>query len=102
MKKFIKNNKEFICENCGLLVAPHPSSSRDHCTFCLFGMHVDINPGDRMNDCKGVLEPIGIRSLNGKTQIVYKCQKCSEKVFNIAAIDDSRDELNKLYTKVWM
>lgn len=101
MKIFSKNNQEFICFNCGKLVSQHQTSSRDHCNYCLFGLHVDINPGDRLNDCKGALEPIGLKISNGKTQIVYKCQKCSKQVFCIKADDDNSDKLLELSSKSW-
>ncbi len=101
MKKFQKNNQSFTCEFCGKLVPLHPKSSRDHCCFCLYSKHVDINPGDRLNGCKGLLKPIGIRSVNSKTQIVYQCSKCLTKVFNIVAEDDNKELLNELFTKVW-
>jgi len=102
LKRFTKNNESFICEHCGKTVPFHLTSSRDHCCFCLYSKHVDINPGDRQNGCKGLLEPIGIKTANGKTQIAYNCQKCLGRVFNIVADDDSKDVLNQLYSKVWI
>lgn len=101
MKQFIKNNEEFTCFHCNKLVEKHPTSSRDHCNHCLYGLHVDINPGDRMNDCKGALEPIGLKIANGKTQIAYKCQKCQQQVFCIKADDDNAEEIINLGKKVW-
>ena len=35
-------------------------SCRNHCPNCLYSKHVDKNPGDRQEDCHGMLEPIGI------------------------------------------
>jgi DNA-directed RNA polymerase subunit RPC12/RpoP len=101
VKKFTKNNTGFVCEHCGRKVIPHPKSSRDHCTECLYSKHVDINPGDRMNECSGLMEPIGIRMKSGIKQIVYKCLKCDKKGFNITAPDDNPEFLMKLGTKSW-
>lgn len=101
MKKFKKNNREFTCDNCGKLVPIHSTSSRDHCCYCLVGKHVDVNPGDRLNKCKGMLLPIGIRSIKGKTQIVYVCKSCKSRVFNIISEDDNKGILLQLYSKVW-
>lgn len=98
---FIKNNQSFICVHCGKEVNKHPDSSRDHCNHCLYSLHVDINPGDRLNSCKGILEPIGLKISNGKTQIVYKCQKCRQIVFCIKSEDDNSEELIKLSNKIW-
>lgn len=101
MKRFIKNNESFICINCGKLVEKHLTSSRDHCNYCLFGLHVDINPGDRNNECKGVLNPIGLKIFNNKTQIAYSCIKCNSLVYCVTSLDDSKTKLLELSTKVW-
>ncbi|GAB4285462.1 MAG: hypothetical protein Kow0081_3300 [Candidatus Dojkabacteria bacterium] len=101
MKKFSKKNEKFICETCGYAVPKHPKSSRDHCPNCLFGKHVDINPGDRASNCKGILAPIGLDIKGKKQQIVYKCKKCNRVVKCITAPDDSFEELVKLSKKVW-
>lgn len=100
-KKFTKNNESFICDNCGKEVPTHLTSSRDHCCFCLWGKHVDIFPGDRKNGCKGMLKPIGIKTTSGKNQIAYDCIKCGERIFNIIAEDDNKDEVTNLYSLIW-
>jgi len=101
MKKFIKNNQEFVCIHCGKFVEKHLTSSRDHCNHCLFGLHVDINPGDRLNTCKGILKPIGLRMVNGKNQIAYNCLKCSKQVFCLASKDDDPEILIQLSSLAW-
>lgn len=101
-KRFQKNNESFVCLNCGKLTPAHPSSSRDHCIYCLCSLHVDINPGDRLNECKGLLKPIGLRSKNGKQQIVYKCEKCSKIAFCVSAPDDNREEIIRIGSLNWI
>jgi len=101
MKLFQKNNESFVCYNCGEKVSRHINSSRDHCNHCLYGLHVDINPGDRANDCKGHLQPIGLKISNGKTQIAYQCQKCGKQVFCVRADDDNPEELVRLSSQIW-
>lgn len=96
MGKFIVNNSRFICKVCRSKVLPHPSSSRDHCNSCLFSLHVDINPGDRLNPCKGLLKPVGIELKKGEKRILYRCKRCRERVVNIVAPDDNRDEIVRL------
>ena len=54
MKKFNELDEGFVCENCKKEVKPLNYSSRDHCPYCLYSKHVDINPGDRNNNCKGL------------------------------------------------
>lgn len=94
---FVKNDNEFICINCKEKVEKLNYTSRDHCNHCLYSVHVDIFPGDRLNDCKGILKPINVvvDSKKGK-QIVYRCTKCSEEIKNIVAADDNQDEIYKI------
>ena len=95
----LKNDQEFICENCKKEVKKLNYTSRDHCPYCLFSKHVDIVPGDRENPCKGILEPIGYTFSSGKEQIIYECRKCNKRVKNITAEDDNRDEIILLSSK---
>lgn len=99
MKKFVKFDEEFVCENCGKLVSKLNYSSRDHCPFCLYSKHVDINPGDRLNTCKGLLEPIGVEKFKNTYKINYKCKKCNNLHKNIMANDDNFDKLIDLTVK---
>lgn len=101
MKKFTKNNEEFTCINCHELVPKHPTSSRDHCIHCLYSLHIDINPGDRMSKCLGEMIPIGIENTNNRERIVYECNKCNKIHKNIVAPDDNRDLIINLYQKNW-
>ena len=97
MKNFTKNDEEFICENCGIKVDPLGYTSRDHCPNCLCSKHVDINPGDREADCKGLLKPIQVLPDSKKGYIIiYKCSKCGEERRCKAAKDDDLDLLIKL------
>ena len=96
MKRFVLNDEEFICENCGKKVNKLVYSSRDHCPYCLYSKHVDINPGDRSNTCQGLLEPIGLERYKDTYKIVYKCIKCGEIHKNIVAKDDDYDEIIKI------
>lgn len=94
---FIKNDNEFICINCGKRIEKLKYTSRDHCNYCLFSLHVDVTPGDRENDCKGLLIPINVELNSKKGEvIVYKCQKCGAIIKNIVAKDDNRDEIYKI------
>ena len=95
MKTFVKNDEGFICVNCKKRVEPLGYTSRNHCPFCLHSLHVDINPGDRMNDCKGVLEPIqAIPDAKKGMIIVFKCKKCGKTVRNKAALRDGEGKDN--------
>lgn len=99
MKKFNMIDEKFICENCDKKVSKLEYSARDHCPYCLYSKHVDINPGDRNNDCKGLLEPIGIEKFKNTYKIIYKCKKCNELHKNIVANDDNFDLIIELSVK---
>ena len=99
MKKFNMIDEEFVCENCGEIVNKLKYSARDHCPFCLFSKHVDINPGDRANDCGGLLVPIDIEKYKNTYKIVYKCSKCNQIHKNIMAIDDNMEKIIDLSVK---
>ena len=96
MKLFSKNDNFFTCENCGSEVNPLNYTSRDHCPYCLYSKHVDINPGDRLNTCKGLLEPIGIEKFKDTYKIIYKCNKCKTLHKNIMANDDDMNKIIEL------
>ena len=96
MKLFSKNDNFFICENCGSEVKTLNYTSRDHCPYCLYSKHVDINPGDRLNTCKGLLEPIGIEKFKNTYKIIYKCNKCKTLHKNIMANDDDMNKIIEL------
>ena len=96
MKKFTMRDEEFICENCGRNVSKLEYSARDHCPFCLCSKHVDINPGDRMNECRGLLKPITIEKFKDTYKIVYKCNKCGQIHKNIIADDDDMNIIIEL------
>ncbi len=93
MKRFMVRDEKFICENCGKNVTKLEYTSRDHCPYCLYSKHVDINPGDRLNECKGLLIPVGIEKFKNSYKIIYKCQKCNSIHKNIMASDDDYEKI---------
>ena len=96
MKKFLMRDETFICENCGMEVSKLSYTARDHCPYCLYSKHVDIMPGDRANNCLGLLEPIGIEKFKKTFKIIYKCEKCNQTHKNIVCDDDNMDLIIKL------
>ena len=102
MKKFTKCDNGFECVNCGRLVTSLGYTSRDHCPFCLCSVHIDINPGDRANDCQGLLVPVDLEySQNKGYVIVYKCKKCGDMHKNKVSCDDNEGVLLKLSNKTY-
>lgn len=85
-KLFQKNDSGFICSNCGFEVLPLGYSSRNHCPKCLCSLHLDINPGDRASDCRGIMDPISVETDAKKGYvIIHKCRKCGAVRRNKAA-----------------
>ena len=96
-KKFTKIDEEFVCEHCGKKLGKLGYTCRNHCNYCLYSKHVDINPGDREETCHGMLKPIQVILDSKKGYvIIYKCEKCGAIRKNKAAIDDNMDLIIKL------
>ena len=93
MKRFNMIDEEFVCEHCHQMVSKLNYTARDHCPYCLYSKHVDINPGDRQNKCQGLLKPIGIDKYKDTYKIVYECEKCHQIHRNIMANDDNYDKI---------
>ncbi len=91
MKKFTKKVENFICENCGKSVMGNGYTN--HCPFCLYSKHVDINPGDRSCNCGGLMKPIEIQQKNGEFVILHKCTKCGFERKNKV---QENDDINKI------
>jgi len=98
-----QGNEGFICENCGEEILPLTNGSyRNHCPYCLHSKHVDEVPGDRINECRGIMKPVGIKNNSSKGfQIIHRCLECGEEKVNRIAENtiqcDSIDELSKLF-----
>lgn len=97
MKTFNEIDEEFVCEHCGKLVPKLGYSCRNHCPYCLYSKHVDINPGDRREECHGLLKPIQVE-INSKKGyvIIYKCEKCGAIRRNVSARDDDMNKIISL------
>jgi DNA-directed RNA polymerase subunit RPC12/RpoP len=99
-KRFKVINEGFSCEHCGADVPPTSGSTpRNHCPYCLWCKHVDINPGDRQNKCQGVMQPIGIYVHSRKTYVIlHRCQKCGARVKAKAITRDENasDDFDKI------
>lgn len=85
-QRFQRKIEDFICENCGEKVIGNGFTN--HCPRCLFSKHVDITPGDRSEECGGLMEPIGLELEKGKYVITQKCLKCGRIWRNEARPED--------------
>lgn len=98
MKKFTKRKENFICENCGHFVVGNGFTN--HCPNCFFSKHVDINPGDRLCSCNGLMKPIEILQKDGDFIILHKCTKCGFKRKNKVSENDNIKNLIELAKKI--
>ena len=90
VNKCIKCGAEFETKNPKRVICPN----------CLYSKHLDINPGDRAEDCHGILEPIGLETNSKKGyMIIFKCKKCGAIRKNKAAEDDNMDKIIELSSK---
>ncbi|MBN1169024.1 RNHCP domain-containing protein [Candidatus Woesebacteria bacterium] len=73
---------------------------RNHCPYCLWSLHVDNRPGDRMCDCRSRMKPIGLTfgqlqinrytgRTTGEIKLVHLCLGCSAIKVNRIAGDDN-------------
>jgi rubrerythrin len=86
---FIRTTENFICEKCGFQV--EGDGYTNHCPNCLWSKHVDVFPGDRLGECFGMMEPIGVLKKGNEYNIVHKCVKCGFEKPNKAEKEDNFD-----------
>ena len=95
--KFQKRKEDFICEKCGFLVKGNGFTN--HCPKCLWGKHVDVNPGDRLEICGGLMEPIRAENKSDKYYVIHRCTKCGVERTNSVSRQDDFDVLIKIAEK---
>ena len=94
--------EHFTCAACKELILPEGAGSqhRNHCPHCLSSVHADIQPGDRLSLCRGVMEPIGVWvRKNGEWAIIHRCRSCGELSSNRIAADDNPTLLMSIAVK---
>ena len=93
-KKFKRTKEDFTCEKCNLLVKG--DGYTNHCPKCLWSKHVDINPGDRKESCKGLMEPTNVESKGEEYVLTHRCTSCGFEKKNKTQKDDDFDIVLKL------
>ncbi|MBI3634318.1 MAG: RNHCP domain-containing protein [Candidatus Yonathbacteria bacterium] len=89
MRKFQRTIEDFSCEKCGYFV--QGSGYTNHCPQCLWSKHVDINPGDRLALCGGIMEPKSVE-VDGDTRIIiHQCVQCNYQKRNKISKEDNFD-----------
>lgn len=77
----------FQCEHCLALVTAHGRTARNHCPHCLYSKHVDVVPGDRQSNCRGLMPAVEVQIQNGTVYLLHKCELCGHKRRNKAILD---------------
>lgn len=91
---FKKNVEDFVCEHCGNAVKG--SGYTNHCPKCLWSKHVDKDPGDRLEKCEGMMEPVKIEMEKDEFILSHKCTVCGHIKRNKVSVDD---DLNSIFPK---
>lgn len=64
------------------------SGYTNHCPRCLRSKHIDINPGDRLALCGGIMEPKSIETNGGTQIIIHQCVQCNHQKRNKTSKED--------------
>jgi hypothetical protein len=92
--------EEFKCGHCRAFIGPTVSGGRhrNHCPLCLYSKHVDRSfPGDRLSECRSLMEPVGVCSrAKGEQLVVHRCRGCGAERQNRIAADDNPHALLRL------
>ncbi len=87
-KRFARRIEDFVCANCG--AKTEGDGYTNHCPKCLWSLHVDVNPGDRAENCGGKMRPIAVEDKGGRRALVHRCEKCgAERRCKTSPHDDS-------------
>lgn len=86
---FIRTKEDFVCEKCGALVIG--TGYTNHCPRCLWSKHVDVDPGDRLALCYGMMEPMRIEGTVARLRVLNRCTLCGFERYNDIAQTDSLD-----------
>ena len=87
--------EDFTCERCGADVVG--DGYTNHCPRCLYSLHVDNEPGDRANNCNGLMQPFGVLYTTDENKIQHKCVKCGMIKRNRVGKQDDQDAIAKIY-----
>lgn len=81
------------------------TAHRNHCPFCLWSKHVDLEKsGDRKSKCKAEMKPIGLmfkqegmdkygKQKQGELMLIHECTQCGKISINRIAGDDSPEAI---------
>lgn len=98
VKQFQKLVEDFVCEACDREV--EGSGYTNHCPECLVSKHVDIFPGDRLEECQGLMDPVALEMKGSRYRITHHCRECGYEKVNDTQEEDSSEALYALAKKL--
>jgi hypothetical protein len=85
--RFTRRVEDFECSHCQRYVTGNGYTN--HCPSCLWSRHVDINPGDRLATCGGMMRPIGAVMSGPELTVIHECEDCGHRRPNkVTALDN--------------
>lgn len=93
---FQRKKEDFTCAHCGHSVVG--TGYTNHCPKCLWSKHVDVDPGDRLAECGGLMKPLRLVNEKGEFVITQKCQMCGHERRNRLSREDDAVEAIRVTT----
>lgn len=91
---FIRQKEDFICAFCGKEIKGNGYTN--HCSSCLYSKHVDVDPGDRLSACGGLMKPVYVSYTSKDPYILHTCTVCGFERKNKIQSDDSVETMMKI------
>lgn len=97
-KKFQKHAETFTCQQCGTEIVG--GGYTNHCTECFTSKHVDINPGDRLATCNGLMPAVEILFEHSQWILIQRCNTCGHVRKNKVQAKDNMEALAELQKRL--
>jgi RNHCP domain len=97
-RRFTRTQEDFVCLVCGVQV--RGDGYTNHCPSCLWSRHVDVNPGDRAADCRGLMRPVSVQVRTHDLVLTHRCERCGQHRRNRTTHLDDTDALARLAAAV--
>jgi hypothetical protein len=94
VRRFTRTPEDFVCLVCGRQV--RGDGYTNHCPSCLWSRHVDVNPGDRAADCRGLMRPVTVQVRTHDLVLTHRCERCGHRRRNRTTDRDDTDALARL------
>ena len=90
-RTFTRRVEDFDCAHCGAPVTG--DGYTNHCPRCLWSRHVDVDPGDRAEGCRGLMAPVSAAFERDRVVLTHRCTACGSLRRNRAHAADDHDAI---------